>query len=150
MTLLSIDPGSPGWHRAQGASGFATFDALTLALAGHGPPARIPGITEIAVEIPAVRRAGQSKGRPEDLIRLAIVAGRWIGMNAPSEVTEYAMSGQTWKGQLPKDVCHARARAVLTAAELALVPSLPKTRGRLDMWDAISLGLVHSGRLRMR
>lgn len=145
-SLLAIDPGNPGWHSSEGASGWAVFDERVLTRAGHGPPTRIPGVTELVIEIPVVRRMGKSKGRPSDLIDLAFVAGMWAGCQ-PSVETVAKYRPEQWKGQLPKHICHARACAVLSPAELEHVPRLAKTRGQLDMYDAISIGLVHLGRL---
>lgn len=155
--LLAVDPGK---HR----SGWALFGPrsgrLVLFFAGYDPPSKtirvpdstggtfLPSPDTLVIERPQVYRAGKSKGDPNDLVDVAIAVGRWIGTYPDADRILY--TPDEWKGQVPKAVCHARARAALSVEELARVPALPKTRGLPDMWDAIALGLVHLGRLRMR
>lgn len=57
----------------------------------------------------------------------------------------------TWKGQVPKEVHHARILARLTSAELADLPPCRVSKGNPhgydnNMLDAIGLGLFYLGR----
>lgn len=143
MTMLAIDPGKR-------ASGWAWFEGGVLVRAGYGRPTVLSPLPlqQLVIEIPSVRRLGKSRGDPNDLIAVAFAAGEWAGRFADARLTQYQPS--EWKGQLPKHICHARALACLSRGEIERVPTLAKTRGGTDMWDAISIGLVHLDRLRMR
>lgn len=102
------------------------------------------------IERPQVYSRDKSKGDPADLVEVALAAGAWAHAAAQLGFMVELVAPAAWKGQLPKSVCHERARAVLAPAELARVPTIAKTRGGTDMWDAITLALVSAGRLRMR
>jgi len=87
------------------------------------------------------RKYPRKRVRFDDLLELAGVAGAAVRTaNATTAIGYYP---DQWKGEVPKDVTEARARALLTPAELAVVEDEDKS----DTWDAIGLGLVALGRL---
>jgi hypothetical protein len=96
----------------------------------------------LVIEKPQVYQS--MKVDPGDLIDLAIVVGRIIGLSG-REVTLYKPS--QWKGQTPKAIHHERIKKLLSADELSRVvlPKAKKTLGH-NVWDAIGLGLFHLGR----
>jgi hypothetical protein len=108
-----------------------------------------PG-SRFVIERPQVYARDKSKGDPADLVEVALAAGAWAREAARLGFAVELVAPATWKGQLPKPVCHERARAVLSPAELERIPRVAKTRGGTDMWDAITLALVSATRLRMR
>lgn len=157
--LLAVDPGK---HR----SGWALFGprsgGLVLFFAGYDPPSKtirapdstgstfMPEPDILVIERPQVYRAGKSKGDPNDLVDVAIAAGRWIGTYPDAALKMYAPAD--WKGQLSKVKTARRAHDVLTQEERERCPALPTSERAVsaNTWDAIALGLVHLGRLRMR
>lgn len=148
MIQLYIDPGK---H----ASGWALFENQLLRRAGFSPPKLFSlYVNEITIERPQVYAPSRSKGDPNDLIDLAIVAGRWIGLYPSAAIVctgdRIGVYPRDWKGQLPKRVTERRARGALEPSELEIVPKIARTSGGSDMWDAIALGLVRLRRLRMR
>lgn len=97
-------------------------------------------ITHLVVEIPQVYQRAHSKGDPNDLIQLAGVAGAIVGRlsGAPNMLGPLPAE---WKGQVPKEIHHARVRAALTADELTRV-ALPSAKSLAhNVWDAVALGL---------
>lgn len=89
----------------------------------------------------------KSKGDPNDLITLSIIAGmlRPTWLYLPRE----------WKGQVPKParksdpyILEARVRARLEPAELARLPE--NVGPAWDVIDAVGIGLHHLGRLTPR
>lgn len=139
--LLAIDPGKHG-------SGYAVFVHGTLISAGYCKPGRLLEVTQMICELPQVYRNERSKGDPKHLIELARVVGHWEGLHHSAEHHTYLP--RDWKGQLPKEVTRARAHTALRTAEIERVPGLALSNGGHDMWDAIAIGLVFEGRLRLR
>lgn len=146
-TLLSIDPGMcTGWAFFRAGMlercGVTTVDApLCPALA------LIPHCSDLVVEWPQVYRPGQSKGDPNDLIKVAVEVGRWIERADLAGAATSTPTPNEWKGQVPKGVHHARAKGCLTPSELGTLPILPESKAH-NMLDAVALGLWRLGRLR--
>lgn len=139
MGMLCVDPGKH-W------SGCARFIGGRLASAWlhdtAGPPAVRRGGPLAIVEIPQVYR--NRPVRTADLIDLAAAAGRV----AANHEAQYRRPAQ-WKGQLRKDIQHARMRKVLDAGELAIVDAITCAPSlRHNVYDAICIGLSHLGRFR--
>jgi len=109
-----------------------------------------PEKSRFVIERPQVYTRDKSRGDPADLIEVALAAGAWAREAARLGFAVELVAPAAWKGQLPKSVCHERARAALSSAELERVPAIARTRGGTDMWDAITLALVSAGRVRMR
>lgn len=138
---LSIDPGvDTGWA-------LWSWPLCQLISAGIGhPPVELA--YRLAVEKPQVYP--QSPVPPNDLITLAMKAGRYVGAfegatAPPSLLLEtITVLPHEWKGNIPKDICEARIRRALTIPELHVATSaeleVPKSL-RNNMWDAIGIGL---------
>jgi len=113
---------------------------------------------ELAVEWPrvydsAIRQGAKSvSGKdPNDLLPLAGIDAALAALFPGATTTSYAPS--EWKGQMPKEVCHARLRKRLDASELAALDSdLDKVAPSLrhNVLDAVGIGLHHLGRLAPR
>lgn len=137
MRLVTIDPGNN--------SGIAVWEERILVQAylvlDSAPSAHCLG-AETVVEIPKIYPVGKGKGDPNDLIRVAFVAGR-ITAGAAKVVRLYPYE---WKGQVDPDILEARILGLLTREEFALVPRLPDSL-RHNVTDAIGIGLFHLDRM---
>ncbi len=135
--LIAVDPGV---H----ACGVAWFDNGTLrACAYTAEPLTLRySPCECVCEIPQVY-SGDGAKKAAALIDLAVAAGRMTGQ-LPTKYVRPA----SWKGQVPKDIHHARVRAVLTPAEFAVYNAVdcPASK-RHNVLDAIALGLKTLGRM---
>lgn len=129
--------------------GWARFSDGYLIDAGSGKPEDIiPHIQSaeiIVFELPQFYRARFSKGDPNKLAKLTKQVGyvQGIAFAGNTDVRYVEMLPADWKGQLPKKIVHARARAVMTEHTNDL-------RLTHDAWDAIALGLVYLKRLVLR
>jgi hypothetical protein len=95
---------------------------------------------DLVIEVPQVYPFGQGKGNPNDLIDLAAVAGACMGL-AGGAVSYYLP--RQWKGQVPKDISHARAMAQLGDVEKTNI-KLCRPAGLMhNVYDAVALGLFH-------
>lgn len=108
-------------------------------------------VTQIVVELPRVYQGSKQKGDPNDLIELAAVVGAlcmWIGgADGVDEVPARVYYPYEWKGMVPKQIHHERAKARLDAAEMAAV-ELPSAKSlQHNVWDAVALALHHCRRL---
>ncbi len=95
-------------------------------------------------EEPRIYPMGKSSSRPNDIVKLAIRAGR---LTAPwSNPIPYAP--HEWKGQVPDDILEARIVGKLLTEELACLEALglPKSR-KHNVTDAIGIGLKHLKRM---
>lgn len=107
----------------------------------------------LVIELPQVYKAAHQRGKkvgtdPQDLIKLAAVVGGFVCLfrSSNQEVRTYLPA--EWKGQVPKNIVHDRARARLSPTELAVVQKgLPRASLAHNVWDAVSLYLRHVGRL---
>lgn len=100
--------------------------------------------TELAIELPQVYDRARSKGDPNDLIQLAAVVGgivdrlgRKTAIYLPRE----------WKKQVPKKIMCERIESRLSEVERAEVELPASAKLKLDVWDAVGIGLHHLGRL---
>jgi len=94
-------------------------------------------------EIPEDRPG--TRYRKNDIIRLALAAGRIVG----SRQCKF-MTPTQWKGQLPKSVHHDRMRAVMSKEELKILEwAIENTKkgAHPEILDAVALGLTAVGRL---
>jgi hypothetical protein len=89
---------------------------------------------------------GKSASRPNDIITLAITAGRLTQPWPKEEITWYAP--HEWKGQVPDDILEKRILGRLLTDELAILNRLdfPKSR-KHNVTDAIGIGLVFLKRM---
>jgi hypothetical protein len=141
--LLAIDPGK--------CAGWALFWTGWLWQCGTTNVAQdiLPWnvITEAVCELPQVYRAAQSKGDPNDLIKVAVGVGRWQERAESRNIPWKTYLPNEWKGQAPKDVHHNRAMRQLSEEESRRIPDMAVSL-RHNMMDAVALGLFHLGRLR--
>lgn len=146
--LLAIDPGN--------CTGFAVFDSTVLTYCGVTTVDQNPELVyslgmndEIVIELPQVYRAAQSKGDPNDLIKVALQVGRWMERAIVRRVPVHLVKPNEWKGQVRKEIHHERVRKLLHSPELDFVNStrLPETKAH-NMLDAVGLGLWRLGRMR--
>lgn len=146
--ILALDPGK--------TFGWALFDEAARRLVDcgvddHKSPKRevstiyCPRNGELSVLIEKPHKHG--KVPLEDIIALAIRAGELGGQFSPSPVRY--IEPVEWKGNLPKEISHARIWAKLTPAEQNLVAVAAKGMApskRHNMLDAIGIGLFGVGR----
>lgn len=91
----------------------------------------------LVCEVPQVYP--RSKADPNDLIKLALLAGGLVGQTVA--VHKVLVKPREWKGQVPKKIHNARTLAKLTPSELKLCGGLSH-----DEIDAVGLGLWYLGR----
>lgn len=146
--LLAIDPGKcTGWAL------FWEFNSGDVRLWQAGvtdvdkDPVPWHLLTEAVCELPQVYRAAQSKGDPNDLIKVAAQVGRWEERAKSRGIPWVTYLPNEWKGQVPKDVHHRRAMRLLSEEENRRIPEMAETY-RHNMMDAVALGLFRLGRLR--
>jgi hypothetical protein len=156
--LLSVDPGLRGcgcalWAGARlTRAGYVTSgskdkrSSAWLAMS-HAVRDWVGGTwpDALAVELPQVYRESLLKGDPNDLVDLACVVGGLCEIFSGAKQRVYLP--KEWKGHVPKEIHHARAKKRLDAAELAGV-ELPSQKGLAhNVWDGVALGLTDLGRL---
>lgn len=96
--------------------------------------------SDLVIEVPQVYPGGRGKGNPNDLIDLSCVAGGVMAL-AGGRVTYYLPA--QWKGQVPKEICHARMFEALTDVEKTAI-KLCRPAGLMhNVYDAVALGLAH-------
>lgn len=136
--LLAIDPGAD--------TGWAYFEKKKLTKCGLGAPP-VVGVTEVLIEKPTLYP--RSKARSSDVITLAVRAGECGGAYGSLGVAVEYVEPRTWKGQVPKDVHHARIWATLAQDERLVVDravsGLAPSK-RHNVLDAVGLGLYGVGR----
>lgn len=170
MSLLAVDPGIRGCgvaafdggrllHAAYVKSRYATGNRAEEAADMARAVARwcsdlALSPRELVVEWPRVyadmirRGSKHVAGKdPNDLLPLAGVDGALAALFVGCRATSYAPS--EWKGQMPKEVCHARTRLRLDSAEVVIYVGLTKVLDH-NARDAVGLGLHHLGRLAPR
>ena len=148
--LVSLDPGLRGcgvaWWHANGSLAHVAY-LRNPVKKGDGPAAWM-GYDSVVLydnrpdyfisEVPQVYRAGASKGDPDDLIQLAGVVG--VFAQAFRATTHLGVKPREWKGQVPKDVHHARLVKTLTPEELAMVEASAPPSLRHNVLDAVGIG----------
>jgi hypothetical protein len=150
--LVSLDPGLRGcgvaWWHANGSLAHVAYLHNSVKK-GDGPAAWmgydwITGfwyttkVEHFISEVPQVYRAGASKGDPDDLIQLAGVVGVFSALFSATTYT--GVKPREWKGQVPKDVHHARLVKTLTPEELAMVEASAPPSLRHNVLDAVGIG----------
>lgn len=146
-SLVSIDPGVE-------RSGFAWWWRGVLrhaewAPAGSRvvPPPGVLGCPIVVIERPRARRPQDTPGGVagyQALIDVALAGGLLAGLVGASKLL--TVHPDEWKGSVPKDVCAARARALLLDSELRTI-ELPRAKTKAhNVWDAIGIGLFALGR----
>lgn len=154
MNLIAIDPGV--------ASGIAFFLGGYLYRCARFKPydgERIEPLilppAECVIEIPQVYRASKSKGDPNDLIKLATVAGRLAEYYESRGLRVQLVKPREWKGQLPKKVMQNRLLGTRgpqwTRDEINALAGAANRVGNYDhnVLDAVALGMWRLGRFKL-
>ncbi len=136
--LICIDPGE--W------AGYSLWSGFRLVGCGRMVEGETHNASSCVYEKPRVYPMGKSASRPNDIVQLAITAGRLTAHWARDRLYEYAP--HEWKGQVPDDILERRILGKLLTEELACLESLnlPKSR-RHNVTDAIGIGLFHLKRM---
>lgn len=90
-------------------------------------------------ELPQSYALAQQKGSQNDLIEVAVSVGALVGATGEHAKVSLVTPAE-WKGQLPKDVHHARIAKQITSTMRACVEAYPKHLQH-NVLDAIALGL---------
>ena len=132
--ILAIDPGAhPGYA--------VLDDKLELVWCGIVAP-ETQGVRVVLCERPWIYPGPRSKADPNDIGTLCITAGKlvqpWITLGAK----EVWVPPVTWKGNVPKQIHHARILSALAPSEQSVVArcltgTSPKYRE--DAMDAVGL-----------
>ena len=147
MIVLAIDPGTRKTGIAVVGPSFCRVDVVPgdaaprYALEAIGD---LRDVDHVVIEVPIFRSFDRSLGTPNDLITLALLAGRIAGaVGTVHEVEEVAP--HVWKGVVPKDVHQARVRRRIEANHAAWLSTWDGTdhNGR----DAIALAMWRGGLL---
>lgn len=101
-------------------------------------------VERLVVELPQVYVAVRTKGDPNDLVQLGAVVGALC--LAFQEATQHVFLPAEWKGQVPKEIVHARVASRLSAAEQGRITCRRKSLLH-NVLDAVGIGLKDLGRL---
>ena len=137
--FVSIDPGI--------TTGWAIWNDEGLLDCGLGDPRssekhKAEHVHDVWIESPVIYP--RSKARPADITTLARGAGRWAGRYDVLAVEAHFVEPAQWKGQVPKDIAHARMWDRLQPLEKNIVERAckglaPSTRH--NVLDAVGIGL---------
>lgn len=143
--VTAIDPGR--------LSGWAQFTAGSLSAAGVFVEDKYPAVWHrgfdqtLVLEIPRIY-PHRSKGDPNDIVELALTVGEIRGYYRPLVTRLIETYPASWKGQLPKEIHHARVLKMLSDDERMLLDvekrKVSKTNPHgydHNMLDAVALGL---------
>lgn len=120
---------------------------VTVAQAEFMKRQRLPPDLHLAIELPRVYQGAKQKGDPNDLIDLAAVVGAIVMLLDDRGGSAKVYYPYEWKGQVPKQIHHDRARGRLNVTETATV-ELPSAKSlQHNVWDAVALGLTHLNRM---
>ena len=142
--VTCIDPGkASGWAQYSGGKLFACgiFSDWQYPQVWHG------GFQQLVLEVPRIY-PNRSKGDPNDIVELALTAGEIRGHYRPLVTSIIEVFPASWKGQVPKDIHHARVLRELGEDERRLLdvekrkPTKTNPHGYdHNMLDAVALGL---------
>lgn len=101
-------------------------------------------VSKLVVELPQVYIQARLKGDPNDLMHLAaVVGGLCVAFDG---VIQQVYLPAEWKGQVPKEVMHARALQRLSSEERRRISCRTKSLMH-NVQDAVAMGLKSLGRL---
>lgn len=145
--MIAIDPGSR-------CPGFAVFSNKVLIHGGtEWRAAWLEYNDELVIEKPAIYP--HSKARPNDIITLAISAGR-LAQQAGAKKETWVLP-RSWKGSIPKTrktadyIIYKRIMNNLSDTEgqtLAWMLGVVAVADENNIIDAVGLGMYHLGRLK--
>jgi hypothetical protein len=102
----------------------------------------------LLIEIPRVYPSGRQPVDPNDLITLAVRAGRLIEMSRGQLGTFETCFPSDWKAQVPDDILYKRLESVLSSEERVVVDAYKCAKHtKHNMLDAIGIGLWKLGRV---
>lgn len=107
----------------------------------------VPRDCRLVIEQMRVYPGPQQKGDQNDLITLASVVGAVCALPWSSRRIVYP---REWKGTVDKKIMRDRIESRLTAFEKEGVCDMKNQKLRLDVWDAVGIGLFDLGRLHPR
>lgn len=139
--ILAIDPGNKtGW--AIFYDGFLDVCGVWSKdlMLGWKPPLKFD---MVIIEEPQAYQGRRAKGKPQDILDLAIYVGKLEEHFRPFTKSIKSVKPARWKGQLDKKLCHARAKAKLSERELGIVEVANLDHNGMD---AVALGLWALGR----
>lgn len=142
--VLAFDPGdSTGWARF--ANGTLTHCSVSRFDDNFWPMSSSVIATQVAIEVPRYY-PGKNKVDPNDLLSLALKAGEIMGHYRGRCERICCFYPQEWKGSVAKEIHHQRVLDLLTLTELALLPTVKKSKKNPhgydnNMLDAVGLGL---------
>lgn len=148
--LVAIDPGLQ--------TGWAIWGIDGLVDCGLGDPrtsrshvvtsrAGVDVIDDVWIEYQVIYP--RSKARPADILKLTLEAGRWVGVYSTLGVEPHLVKPAEWKGQVPKDIHHARVWAELSEDSRLIVDHAVRgvaASKRHNVLDAVGLALWASKR----
>lgn len=144
MKLISVDPGK----HAFGWALFEDGDFIAGGLCGNDTQAidgdlKALGATEAIIELPQVYQQRMWKGDPNDLIEVAIVAGKAAHALAMAGATDIEfVKPRVWKGTRSKKICNKLTLDTLTSCERAAFDTIEVLASlRHNVIDAIGIGL---------
>ena len=151
-SVIAIDPGA--------TTGWAVFGGGDLWEAGYTRMIHLTELPDVPllpailiVELPVIYPMGKGKGDPNDLIKLAELAGMirgWYLTRAPGIVTA-TVTPRTWKGTVPKKIHNERVLGRLTSKERDILPKRPRAQDfDHNMVDALGIGLWQLEKMRIR
>lgn len=136
--MIAHDPGAkPGYARFRGPTLIEVGTMFLFPVVYLGSPEE----SRVIVEVPT-GRGGNTRATPDDLIKLALTAGRVIGRYEQLGQYIHTVTPNHWKGSVKKEISHRRIKAVLGEDELRLLVGASG-----DVLDAVGLGLWELGRL---
>ena len=164
LPILSCDPGkhSAGLALWAPTGPNSSWELQAAKLAEFKHPSEIAdeaigfvdGLFQAAVEVPQIYSAGFSKGDPNDLIDITLVAGAVLGAGNCASIW---FRPREWKGQVDGDVMITRIRSKLTQKELDRVRLPTKRDGKSvretvahNVWDAVGVGLYALKKLKLK
>ena len=164
LPLLSCDPGknSAGLALWAPTGPDSSWELQAACLEEFDHPSEIAaaaisfvgGRFTVAVEVPQVYAAGFSRGDPNDLIDITLVAGAVLGAG---DLTSIWFRPREWKGQVDGDVMITRIRSKLTQTEMDRVRLPTKRDGKSvrvtvahNVFDAVGVGLHAIKKLKLK
>lgn len=138
MKILAVDPGrDAGWALLDGGKLVAC--GLTSAERDELP---LAGIARAFLERPQIYRSSRSKANPNDIITLALGAGRFLEKMARAGVATRLVLPAEWKGQVDPDVMVNRILGALSPEERGIfercTAKVPKGKQH-NVADAVGL-----------
>jgi hypothetical protein len=100
----------------------------------------------LVVEFPVIYPTDKQKGNPNDLVKLATMAGMVLAQFQGRIWDMFTPTPREWKGGIPKEIHHQRLAAMFPEAE-AKMAHVAKSYQH-NVWDAI--GLADWGRKQIK